>query len=458
VLGRADGNAARRLLGATVGAFVAGAPALIVRWIEVGNPVFPAYNNIFRSPYWPPINDRLNFPYWHDPGLRGALTWMWEAVRNPSPMIEVTPPGGFGLLIGALFVGFAIGWRRSASRAAPLVWLALVLATTLWWVQFRYLRYLVPSFLVATALVLLQAGGRQLGRGATIVLATAAAALLALSLPATIATFWNVPQRKLPVAAAFGRWDARDYRRHVDTSVDALDAFQRAAPRGAKAMVSPEGALRVYADDRDLSPTWEVFFRLQADGPLPTGADEALRRMRAKGIGWVLMSDAELPRLGATYVPSLLAVHGEVVFADRGWTVYHLVDRPRVPPSLPPCDPRLVGRPACWVGMKPLDRHPGISGAEAPGGVFRTLAICGGQTVVVRPELAASGTPAQVTLDFDGRDPLLGLVNGGVAPGTATPVTGTAPRDAHHVAIRIIPGAGSLVRTIGVAVAGGCAD
>ncbi len=78
---------------------------------------------------------------------------MWEAVFNPLVMNEATPPAAFGLLIGALFVALVIGWRRAASRAAPLVWLAILIATAFWYVQFRYLRYLLPTFFVATALV-----------------------------------------------------------------------------------------------------------------------------------------------------------------------------------------------------------------------------------------------------------------------------------------------------------------
>ncbi len=461
LLGHADASLLRRLRGACTGAVLVAAPPLIVRWIELGNPVFPSYNNIFRSPYFPPVNDPLNFPFWPDAGLRGALTWMWEAVTNPLVMNEGTPPAAFGLLIGALFVALVIGWRRGASRAAPLVWLAILIATAFWWMQFRYLRYLLPTFFAATALVLLQVGTRRLGRGGVVALSAAAAVLLAVSMPTTIAMFWNVPQRKLPLSAALGRWDDRDYLRHVWPVIDALEAYDRAAPRGSMAVVNGNGLVRTLVDRRGLSPNWEIRIRLLADGALPAGPTEALRRLRSKGVGWALVFAGERDESETHYLAAVVARHGEIVFADRGWSLYRLVDTPSYGRALP-CDPRLLGRPGCWVGPPTLDREPGVSAAEAPAGVSRTLAVCGGQTISVRPDVAPQGAPARVTIDFDGSDPLLGLQTGQALPGMATRIFGTAPRDAHSVAITVIPGAGGLgsgglVRSIAVGVKGDCA-
>ena len=454
LLGRADASLLRRLRGACTGAVLIAAPPLIVRWIELGNPLFPAYNNIFRSPYFPPVNDPLNFPFWPDAGLRGALTWMWEAVTNPLVMNEATPPAAFGLLVGALFVALVIGWRRAASRAAPVVWLAILIATAFWYVQFRYLRYLLPTFFVATALVLLQVGTRRLGRAGVVALSAAAAVLLAVSMPTTIAMFWNVPERKLPLSAALGRWDARDYVRHVWPAIDALEAYERAAPRGSMAVMDGDGLVRTLVDRRELSPSWEIRSRLRTDGVVPSDPTETLRRLRSKGVGWALVFAAQPTEIATAYLAAVLARHGEIVFADRGWYLYRLVDRPGYGRALP-CDPRLIGRPGCWVG--PLDHEPGVSAAEAPGGVSRTLAVCAGQTIAVRPDVAAQGAPAQVAIDFDGRDPLLGLQTGLVLPGAATRVFGTAPRDARSVVITVTPGAGGLVRSIAVGVKGSCA-
>ena len=455
LLGVRDRTFARRVAGGAAGTLLVGAPPLIVRWIELDNPLFPSYNDIFHSKFFPPINTPLNFPFWPDAGLRGALTWMWEAVTHPTLMNEATPPGAFGLLVGALFVAFVIGWRRSANRAAPVVWVALVAATILWWVTFRYLRYLLPPFLVAMALVLVQAGARAPRRATGGALAVAVTVLVAASLPATISLFWNVPQRKLPYAAAFGRWDARDYRRHVFSNLEALEAYERAAPPGALAIVTPDGAQRLLVDGRDLSPSWEVGFRFLANGTIPAAAADGLRRLREKGVGWALVSGAERALSGAGYLPGVLREHGEIVFADRGWDLYRLVDRPRNGRTLRSCDARLRGRPNCWAGE--LDRTPGLTYAEAPAGVARVVPVCGGQTVGVRPAVAPAGQPSAVSIDFDGRDPLLGLQQGGVAPGTSTPVFATAPADARTATINVFPGAGGEVRTIDLAVKGGCA-
>ncbi len=62
------GDRLRGLTGIVAGGLVAALPPFVLRWIDVGNPVLPAYNNIFKSPYWPPVNEKLNFPFFPDAG------------------------------------------------------------------------------------------------------------------------------------------------------------------------------------------------------------------------------------------------------------------------------------------------------------------------------------------------------------------------------------------------------
>src|SRR6185436_11160306 len=149
-------------------------------------------------------------------------------------------------------------------------------------------------------------------------------------------SFWNVPNRNLPFAAAFGRWDANDYLRTVFPEKDALDAYQRLAGPGAIAL--SEAHERTFLTDRDLSPIWEVGRLLEAGGRvLPTTGDAALRRMRAMGIGWAVVNEGD-PTHQSGWVGSLLAEHGEVAFADRGWRLDRLVEQPARPRPLASCD------------------------------------------------------------------------------------------------------------------------
>ena len=91
VTGRRTRTAGKRLGYALIGAAVVAGPPLILRWIDAGNPVLPAYNNIFHSKSWLPVNETFNFPYWMHPGTFGPLLAIWKAITEPQLMAEVVP-------------------------------------------------------------------------------------------------------------------------------------------------------------------------------------------------------------------------------------------------------------------------------------------------------------------------------------------------------------------------------
>jgi hypothetical protein len=449
----ARAGALRRVAGVVLGGCAALGPSLLIRWIDTGNPVFPAYNEIFRSPHYPAINETYNFPYWAHVHLTDALLAFVDAVRHPVLMNEAAPPGEFGLLVAAIAVGALVGWRRSAGRVGAVLWIALIASLVVWWVELRYLRYLVPTAFVATVLILTQLRGWQpTRRTGRVLLGTLALASLTY-LPSTVATFWNVPHRKLPVAAAFGRWDREDYLRTVFPEKDALEAFQRSAPVGALAI--SDAHERLFLTDRDLSPAWEVGRLMEIDGPQPTGADDARRRLRELGINWALLATPSGFSDGFPWLQEVVRERGQPVFADRGWTLYRLGDRPSLPQASSTCDTSLRGEPRCWAGT--LDRDPGLTAAESPGGASRSVETCGGQIVGVRVATAPSGAPSQVALNFNGTDAKAGHTAGAILPGQSDWVYGTAPRGAHQVVITLIAGANAKIDSARTGVFGACA-
>jgi hypothetical protein len=250
-------------------------------------------------------------------------------------MVQATPAGAFGLLVPALVAGLLIGWRHG--RAAVVLWAALAMSMVLWWINFRDLRYVVPTALVAIVLLLWNTRGWRPSRTVTGALLAAAALATVVYLPSTVASFWNVPRRTLPFAAAFGRWDKESYLREAFLEKAALDAYVRLAPPGADAISDPQE--RLFVRDRDLSPTWEVARLLDLSGPPPTAPDDTYRRLRRLGIGWAIIDPRQLFTNVAWLAP-LLAEHGEEVFADRGWVLYRLVASPRP----------VTGRRVDWPG------------------------------------------------------------------------------------------------------------
>ncbi len=162
--GRASRSIIRRFGYSALGAAITALPPFILRWIDSGNPVLPAYNSIFRSPYWLPVSEEFNFPYWTHPGSFGPITAIWRAVIEPEVMAEAASPGSFGVLVGAIVIALLFGWLgRDRTRATKVVWLALIPAIVYWWVSLRYLRYLLPVGFVSVALVLMLTPGVTFG-------------------------------------------------------------------------------------------------------------------------------------------------------------------------------------------------------------------------------------------------------------------------------------------------------
>lgn len=322
VLARPLHDLARRAAGVAVGCLAIAAPVFVLRWIDTGNPVFPNYNAIFESRFYPPVNERFDFPYWPDAHLLDALTVPYRAALDPASMHESAPAGMYGILIAALVAGALIGWRHPRRRAALVVWSAMLVSVAAWWVQFRYLRYILPSAGVAVVLVVAQLREWRPRRAVTVLLLAVAGAASILYLPSTVATYWNVPHRDLPLAAAFGRWDKEDYLSVVFPEKPVLEAYQRLAPAGANAL--SDAHERTFLDERELSPPWEVGRLLALSGPPPASAEDALRRLDGLGIRWLLLNPPWDTAGRYPWLEPLIKRHGEVVFSANGWNLVRL--------------------------------------------------------------------------------------------------------------------------------------
>src|SRR6185437_3665387 len=334
-----------------LGVAITGLPPLILRWADSGNPVLPAYNNIFRSKYWLPVNEQLNFPFWMHPGAWGPIAGVWKAVVDPKLMSEDAPPGAFGVLIGALVIALLLGWIGSdRSRASRVVWVALLPAAVFWWLSLRYLRYLLPAGFVSVALIIMLTPGVKLrGRGQLLAIAGVTLAAAA-SFPVTISQFWNVPAHKPPIYAAIGRWSASSYESAALPEREALLAFNRLSPPGAQVATSAyeRGWLTHGRDLYNLH--YEPVPLMELRGPLPTNGDQAYADLRAIGIGWLLVTEADRLQNQPGYLSEVITTHGRIEFSARGWDLYRLVARPPVPAPLTACDRPSRVVPPCWAG------------------------------------------------------------------------------------------------------------
>ena len=393
----------RALAGLAGGAFVSAAPPLILRWVDTGNPLLPAYNNIFKSPYWPPVNEHLNFPFLHDPGPLGPISVVAKAFTDTSALNDTAPVGAFGLLVGAVVVALLLGWCRGADgrgRPAIMLWVALLAATVAWYDEFRYLRYLLPAAILAVLVLLVLAPARPLPRRVQVGAIAAVVGLAALLWPVTIAQFWNVPGKDMPIEAALGFRNADDYEKATMPERDALAAFDRTAgPNATAASDAHERAWLTHG--RDLEPSFELRARLQASGGVPTDPLQMLRRYRELGVTWVIIT-AGTPIAGDPTVQRLVQRYGQLRYADAFASVYQL--RGARPTPMPGCETLVPGGPRCWQGT--LDAHPGYAGAESPAGIARTIAVCPSEVVVASVDVAPGGAPVPASIIFNGHDDL----------------------------------------------------
>jgi hypothetical protein len=445
VAGRASKTIVARLCFGALGAAITALPPLILRWIDTGNPVLPAYNNVFKSKYWLPINEKLNFPFWMHPGSFGPLRAIWKAVTEPSLMVEDAPAGAFGVLVGAVVIALLLGWLGGRRvRGARVVWIALIPAAIFWWVSFRYLRYLLAIELVSVALLLMLTGGVRIhwrGRAVAIVAMT----LFAIAaFPVAIAQFWNVPAHKPPVYAAIGRWRAASYEDAQFPERQAILAFNRLSPHGAR--MASDAFQRVWlTGERDLyNLHYEVVPLIQLQGIEPTTGNLSYEGLKRLGIDWLMVDESDRLQHQQNFISEAITAHGKPEFDSRGWDLYRLVPKPPVPKPLSACDRKsLVG--ICWS----------VAPTKAlTVSVTRAIPSCPGEQLAVSVRQAPGGTPAPVLVTFVGGTPQEATQPGGTVPGEQQTIYATAPAGTTSATVTISPNAATPIQAASIATIG----
>ncbi len=447
-LGRSSRTVSKRFGYAALGAAVTAVPPMVMRWIDSGNPILPAYNNIFRSPYWPHVNEQANLPYWVHPGTFGPIEAIWSAAIKPTLMQEAAPPGAFGVLIGAVIVAVLLGWLgHDRSRATKVVWIALIPALVFWWASLRYLRYLLPISFVSVALVIMLASAVNLGRRARVMSICALALAVAASFPVTISQYWNVPAHKPPVYAALGHWKAASYLESAFTDYPSIMAFNRLSP--ANAQVATDAFQRVWlTDKRDLfNLHYEIVPLMEIHGPTtsPMTGDQAFADLRKLGIKWILVTEDDRVLREPGYLSQVLTTHGADEFSERGWDLYRLVSNPPRPVPLSACDQSRGMVPSCWGIPTTNDLTTSVS---------RSIHVCPGETLAVNVNQAPGGAPSAVLVQFAGENPADDIQPGATVPGTEQTIYATAPPGAIKASVTLGPSPGAKIVSANIARAG----
>lgn len=443
-------SAGRRLVGVLAGASLTAVPPIALRVLDWQNPVFPAYNNIFKSKYWPPVNEHFNFPFWPDPPLEGFLTWPWQALRAASPLLDIQTPGFLGLLLPVVVGALLLVVPAFRARPTRVLWIALALSLLCWYLQLRYLRYLMPTAAAGLLLLLAVLRVEALGRWPERVAVIGITAMAAAVFPSQVAQFYPLLDHKVPLAAARGSWEEASFLRAVWPERDAFAAADRLTPPGARILSGNYQRLWL-TDRRDVLTLADVSLLPGHGATMPTAPESLRRRLDAVGVRWLMFSR------GPGFEPSaevrrLMDVKGELRWADRNYELWHIAATPDRPVVDRACDP-LLRSGSCWAAPA-LDARPGLTAAEAGPGATVTVPTCPGQTVTVRVTVPKRGVGAHVLIDAVDQRGDSGSSAADVGQGVTRLVGTTTPSGATLSNIVITPAPGGTVERAEVGYTG----
>ena len=136
-----DRKSLAALLAAAVLCVIVAAPPYVTAWVKTGNPVFPYFNDVFRSPHYDTKSD------WADPRWQTRLSWRapFDVTFRSSTFLE-SQNGAVGLSWLFLIMLFAAAPRSMFTRpviAALSIGVPFLLVT---WTRASYIRYIVPAF------------------------------------------------------------------------------------------------------------------------------------------------------------------------------------------------------------------------------------------------------------------------------------------------------------------------
>jgi hypothetical protein len=233
----------------TFPALILAAPWLIRDWLWTGNPIFPNYNNLFKSPDW--FIQPFFFIKADSQTLTSFLAFPWLGITDTHRYYHEAP----GAVLGALpmlSLPWLYGWyprRRGEKRFYWLIFLACCAATGLLFSVAYHARYLLPLYPLMSVLAALNL--EMLGRflferrkilGAALV-GLVMAYLFATRLAFTV-RWWEISER-YPLQIWLGREQPESFLERV---LPVYGAFEFLDQRGAEKVFSVGNELRYYTD------------------------------------------------------------------------------------------------------------------------------------------------------------------------------------------------------------------
>ena len=404
---------------AAVARFVLPLAAVAAPWFGIvyaftGNPFFPLFNGVFKSPGWDPVNTHLNA------GLFGIGTGPGKLLALPFAMTfrtgkfgEALPDGGLGIALALVPAAAVFGWKALAGRRFLLVSIAAYLIV--WGLNVQYARYYIPILpavcvTAAGAIVSLAAT-----RGARILALALAAVVLAVQVPLYFLQYWNIHER-VPLRLAFGKETREAFLSRALGGVwEAVSYLNGIAKPGEKAVTGGADAMRLYLKIPlgSMSETFELK-RLCMTGP----PAQVARNLAANGYNYLLVDGEIDPRAPDPFsTPEFLRKFTTLEFQHTSGRVYriHADPNPDAPGQNLLANPGFEaltehGHPEIWSpnGRPPLasgpDAHSGGAAliADSENFASQPIAVDPGSSYVLREWIreAAPGSSARLQVNW----------------------------------------------------------
>ena len=143
--------------GAAAGAALSGGPWWLHLYAATGNPIFPYYNDIFRSPLFPPIGmtDGRFAPHGLWQTALYPFFWGFQKTRLVTELVMRDPRIALAGIALAAYAATGLVRRRLDSRASLFAALFMAAGYILWEAEFSIFRYLAPLELLSGVAILL---------------------------------------------------------------------------------------------------------------------------------------------------------------------------------------------------------------------------------------------------------------------------------------------------------------
>jgi hypothetical protein len=327
-----------------LGGLIGGAPWLLLRLVQTGNPVFPLYNDIFRSDKWPPRNERFDLDQF---GIGTSpsdfVSFWWEATIDPVRFGQATPAWLIGLpLLLSLAALLLLPRLHRLPKGALLLLVAAAACLLAWFLLSQYHRYGLPAFALLTlpaAFAIIEAFRALTASAATrqLVMTLLIAVWFGAGTTVGFAAFSLVPGH-FPTDVLLGRETADEYRERAIPNYEAIRYFDEVTRDTSEAGAILGFPYNYFA----LSPLYDVivpaessaFRRVAESGLSPAGMASALLDA---DVAWMVYDSTnpfgaeEWPPdwlARSVLSPEFIANHTEVAFESDGVFVYRIVPGP----------------------------------------------------------------------------------------------------------------------------------